>query len=920
MPMNNPLAALAKNGRRGDTELGHLTKGEVVIPKEIAQLRPDLIQRLVEQVNTMGGDPSKLMVGMGSRNPQTGLEEFATQQEIQAAYKALGRDADAGGVAYWSGYQGNDFVGDFSKAAAGNKEQFDQAAFYRDLAGQQRAIQPIRPDVPALSIRPETVTLPGNPANAQVVTTSAPDYLMPGVLSSAQFLQDIAARPYTPYTGARVASSSPLESQAYNTAANYQPTQEFGAASGAFQSGIAGLLGAANQGYTPPAQFGQASNAANTAIQGLNNNQYNPSTFSTSFSPTAFNASYNAGTMGPGYQAGQATQAYNPTQFNSGYQAGQTTQAYNPSIFNGGYQAGQLAQSYLGNTFNSGYQAGQIGNTYDPTTFNSTYTGPGNAFDAFAGYQSGDITDAAYRAGQTEGGVFGAEQAQQYMDPYQQGVTDIAKREAERDFQKQQSQLRARVASAGAFGGSRATLLETENQRNQNQLLDDIQTKGLSSAFQNAQGQYERDRAARLNAFGLNEGARQTESQMLLDSQRAREAARLSGAQLGLAGTQAGEQARQQAAQLGLQEQQLGDQSRQFSARNLLDLFQANEQARQSQGQMTLQEQQLGDQSQQFSARNALDLFQANEQARQNQGQLTLQEQQLGDQSRQFGARNLLDVFQANEQARQSQGQMTLQEQQLGDASRQFGARNALDTFQANEQARAQQGTQDINRFQATEQARQSQSEQQLRAQQLADASRQFGFTSSLDAFKANEANRLNSAQLQQGNLQAALQGANVLGNIGANEASAQNAARGQTINAFQGALQGGSGLASLGAQIDNSRRANTALMGELGLQQRQQQQAALDAQYQQFLDERDYPLKIADMLTTGVSRLQGSNQSRITTQPEASTFEQVLGGAAGITGLLGSLGGSAGAAGGVDFLKGLLPDDIIGSITGFFK
>lgn len=121
---------------------------------------------------------------------------------------------------------------------------------------------------------------------------------------------------------------------------------------------------------------------------------------------------------------------------------------------------------------------------------------------------TGVLSLAGFQPKETTGGIFGTAEAQQYMNPFMQGVTDIAKREAERDFQKQQAMQRARMASAGAFGGSRATLLETENQRNQNQLLDDIQTRGLSSAFTNAQEQFERDRAARLNAFNMNEDAR----------------------------------------------------------------------------------------------------------------------------------------------------------------------------------------------------------------------------------------------------------------------------------------------------------------------------------------------------------------------------------------------------------------------------
>lgn len=101
-------------------------------------------------------------------------------------------------------------------------------------------------------------------------------------------------------------------------------------------------------------------------------------------------------------------------------------------------------------------------------------------------------------------GTFGAQQAQQYMSPYQQAVTDIAKREATADAQKMMTQLGSQAAKAGAFGGSRfgveQALLGSKLATN----LTDIQTKGLQDAYLNAQQQYERDRAAGLSGAQLN--------------------------------------------------------------------------------------------------------------------------------------------------------------------------------------------------------------------------------------------------------------------------------------------------------------------------------------------------------------------------------------------------------------------------------
>lgn len=77
-----------------------------------------------------------------------------------------------------------------------------------------------------------------------------------------------------------------------------------------------------------------------------------------------------------------------------------------------------------------------------------------------------------------------------FMSPYMQGVVDISKREAERDYTKQMNALAAKAKSAGAFGGSRQALERSEAQRNFNQQLQDIQTKGLQSAYESGRSQY----------------------------------------------------------------------------------------------------------------------------------------------------------------------------------------------------------------------------------------------------------------------------------------------------------------------------------------------------------------------------------------------------------------------------------------------
>jgi hypothetical protein len=76
---------------------------------------------------------------------------------------------------------------------------------------------------------------------------------------------------------------------------------------------------------------------------------------------------------------------------------------------------------------------------------------------------------------------------QQGMNPYQQAVTDIAKREAVRQYQRgPQAQLRTGAVEAGGLRGSRRFIEEAEGQRNLQRRLDDLQTMGGQQAFQQA--------------------------------------------------------------------------------------------------------------------------------------------------------------------------------------------------------------------------------------------------------------------------------------------------------------------------------------------------------------------------------------------------------------------------------------------------
>ena len=79
------------------------------------------------------------------------------------------------------------------------------------------------------------------------------------------------------------------------------------------------------------------------------------------------------------------------------------------------------------------------------------------------------------------------ELAQQYMSPYQQAVTDLDKAEAQKTFERDVlPKVRQAQIGAGAFGGTRGTMLEAQALADQQKLLGDIQTRGSQAAYQDA--------------------------------------------------------------------------------------------------------------------------------------------------------------------------------------------------------------------------------------------------------------------------------------------------------------------------------------------------------------------------------------------------------------------------------------------------
>ena len=204
---------------------------------------------------------------------------------------------------------------------------------------------------------------------------------------------------------------------------------------------------------------------------------------------------YGLASMAPGLTSSSAY--YNPAYS----YLGQTGQAL-------GQQAGALAEAPR--LF--GTQEALYGEALRPITgIQQQLTGAERLLGESAMRQRG----AAREIGRDEVGRFGltSEDIQQYMDPYQQAVVDIEKEQARQDALQTAQAIAAKSAGAGAFGGSRQAILESQAASDLGKRLSDIQTRGSQAAYQQAL-----QTAAQQQQVGLGEAAAQRAREQQLGS------------------------------------------------------------------------------------------------------------------------------------------------------------------------------------------------------------------------------------------------------------------------------------------------------------------------------------------------------------------------------------------------------------------
>jgi hypothetical protein len=134
-----------------------------------------------------------------------------------------------------------------------------------------------------------------------------------------------------------------------------------------------------------------------------------------------------------------------------------------------------------------------------------TQAGVGAAQTALTGLQG----LAPYQAGNISTGLGPIGSVSDYMNPYMQGVVDIQKREAQRQADITRQADQARLAHAGAYGGSRQAMMDAERERNLGVLSNDIQEKGSQSAYDRALAQRQQEAQLGVQAQQLGEQSRQ---------------------------------------------------------------------------------------------------------------------------------------------------------------------------------------------------------------------------------------------------------------------------------------------------------------------------------------------------------------------------------------------------------------------------
>jgi hypothetical protein len=385
------------------------------------------------------------------------------------------------------------------------KDSKVESVGYRDPTAQELAqFQAIRATNPEASKAADAIYRENQAKEAEKLNVSRPDYkdrVGEGLdISGSTGLREAYA-PYVERMLERASAEADVPFQAYQ---GVSPLIQRA------QSGIANL--------TTPGQFLQGSNLATAAgIGALGYGQYKPTQFTTGTFANPMQgtrgdiinfAEKYAGTPASSQQVASLDD-YLKANPNTTFQSGVNTLL--------GVNPPPTGKAYGGEV--EGYQEGG-----DITVGGNTATNP------YANQLNPSLQPMNY-GGQNVTNVQAS-----YMSPYMQNVVDVQQREAKRQAEIANQAIGAKAAQAGAFGGTRHGLMESEANRNLMTQLGGIQAKGLQDAYSQGLGQFNVEQNRGLEAQKLGEQSRQF------------------GAELGLKGLQTGIQSAGVLGSLGSQQ------------------------------------------------------------------------------------------------------------------------------------------------------------------------------------------------------------------------------------------------------------------------------------------------------------------------------------------------------------------------------
>ena len=93
--MKSVADRMAAQGRNGDNYIIHASEKEVMVPREVAENNPELMERVNQAISAEGADPAAYVVGseLNSINPYTGQREFFLKKLVRKVKNVLKKAA-----------------------------------------------------------------------------------------------------------------------------------------------------------------------------------------------------------------------------------------------------------------------------------------------------------------------------------------------------------------------------------------------------------------------------------------------------------------------------------------------------------------------------------------------------------------------------------------------------------------------------------------------------------------------------------------------------------------------------------------------------------------------------------------------------------------------------------------------------------